>query len=179
MSTFDGLDKALRWLRLQHRRKQCEVAQAAGITQAMLCSYEQGKRQPSLRTLGKILAALGADLPDLFRVLEAVRQGPVAKEETGIPRGSASRCPPPADGITAVKPVKPSVRPGLPPLVPLQSDPLPPPVAAFDLQQWLDISHRLPAEQEMALSQMVQGFRTWMRLLHATATTQQASLSEE
>ena len=172
MSTFDGLDKALRWLRLQHRRKQCEVAQAAGITQAMLCSYEQGKRQPSLRTLGKILAALGVDLPDLFRVLEAVRQGPEGRDATGVPRGSASRRPPPADGIAAASS-------SLRPLLPLASAPLAPQEATLDLQQWLDISHRLPAEQEMALSQMVQGFRTWMRLLHATAATQQASLSKE
>lgn len=72
MPSFQGLHKALRWLRLQANRKQREVAEAAGITQAMLCSYEQGKRTPSLQSLEKILDSLGADLAQLSDALALV-----------------------------------------------------------------------------------------------------------
>ncbi len=161
MPIFHGLDRALRWLRLQHRRKQCEVARTAGITQAMLCSYEQGKRQPSLRTLDKILDALGVDLPDLFQVLEAVRQQPEASEEIELEASS-------------------SLGKGVPPRPATKAAPSAPPSsgrkasqeeATLDLYSWLDLAHRLPTEQEQALSQMLQGFLTWLRLLHTTAAT--------
>jgi transcriptional regulator with XRE-family HTH domain len=72
MPSFQGLHKALRWLRLQANRKQREVAEAAGITQAMLCSYEQGKRTPSLQSLEKILDSLDADLTQLSDALALV-----------------------------------------------------------------------------------------------------------
>lgn len=73
MSTFRDLDKALRWLRLKQHRKQVDVARAAGITQAMLCSYEQGKRLPSVATLGKVLATLEVGLGELEEALAQVR----------------------------------------------------------------------------------------------------------
>lgn len=57
MRTFQELPKALLWLRLNAHRRQYEVARAAGLTQAMLCSYERGTRVPSLPSLGRLLAA--------------------------------------------------------------------------------------------------------------------------
>lgn len=69
MTTFQDLPKALVWLRLHSRRRQNEVAHAAGLTQAMLCAYERGTREPSLRSLGRLLAALGTSVEDLGRLL--------------------------------------------------------------------------------------------------------------
>lgn len=75
------LPKALLWLRLDARLKQREVAEAAGITQAMLCSYEKGKRLPTLASLIRILEALSSSFEDLGRVLRLVhRESPGAGE---------------------------------------------------------------------------------------------------
>lgn len=74
MRAFNGLGKALRWLRARKDdRKQYQVAEAAGITKAMLSAYETGKQKPSLETLEKILEGLDADLGDLHRALRTVR----------------------------------------------------------------------------------------------------------
>ncbi len=85
MSTFQGLHKALRWLRLSQQLKQRDVARSAGITQAMLCSYEQGKRAPSVESLGRVLDALGVDLAKLARALSAVNR------EAAVETGPAGR----------------------------------------------------------------------------------------
>ncbi len=73
MTTFQELPKALLWLRLNGRRRQNEVAQAAGLTQAMLCAYERGTREPSLRSLGRLLDALGTSVEDLGRLLATLK----------------------------------------------------------------------------------------------------------
>ena len=162
MPVFHGLDKALRWQRLQLRRKQREVAQAAGITQAMLCSYEQGKRQPSLRTLEKILDTLEVDLPRLFQVLEVVRDSSAIADDSPPPGVRPPSAPPePSRGHTraantGTTPASGSVDPNSP---------------MVDLYSTLGTAHRLPAEQEQALSQMLQGFVSWLRILHRAAAT--------
>jgi transcriptional regulator with XRE-family HTH domain len=69
MGAFENLGQALRWLRSRQQRKQYEIADAAGITKAMLSAYETGKQNPSIETLEKILDALGNDLSDLHRAL--------------------------------------------------------------------------------------------------------------
>ena len=74
---FEGLGKALRWLREKQGKRQYQVAQIAGITKAMLSAYETGKQKPSLDTLEKVLAALGADLADLAYALDFVNERPV------------------------------------------------------------------------------------------------------
>lgn len=142
-AAFHGLDRALRWLRLEAGRRQREVAQAAGITQAMLCSYEQGKRTPSLQSLERILHALGVDLAQLSHALALVngRAKPPA-------RGSSSGAGDPG--------------PGRAPSSSDEHDDDPP----FDLGRFLG-SGRLPAREEAALRQMVGGFLRWLRLLHA------------
>ena len=74
MSAFDGLGKALRWIRDKQAKKQYQVAEAAGVTKAMLSAYETGKQKPSIETLEKILGALQVDLADLFNALQVVNE---------------------------------------------------------------------------------------------------------
>lgn len=88
MAAFDGLDKALRWLRVKHSMKQYQVADSAGITKAMLSAYETGKQKPSLESLEKILSALACDLGDLYDAIEMARGRPWRARYTG--RGSES-----------------------------------------------------------------------------------------
>lgn len=95
MPAFDGLGKALRWLREKEGRRQYEIALAAGVTKAMLSAYETGKQSPSLRSLEQILEALGSDLVELARALDHVnerrprptslREVPAAGEADGAP----------------------------------------------------------------------------------------------
>jgi transcriptional regulator with XRE-family HTH domain len=146
MPAFQGLDKALRWLRLETKRKQREVAQAAGVTQAMLCSYEQGKRTPSLASLEKILDTLGADLFRFAEVLALVNGRPAPS-----PRDRAG-------------PTLPREGPGAPRgLPPLAADP------TIDLGALLGAGKRLPPEQEEAFRQIASGFFRWLRILYAVA----------
>jgi transcriptional regulator with XRE-family HTH domain len=72
---FEGLGEALRLIRMRQDRKLTEVAEAAGITRAMLSSYETGKQLPSIGTLEKVMAALSIDLGVLHRALEVRRRG--------------------------------------------------------------------------------------------------------
>jgi transcriptional regulator with XRE-family HTH domain len=146
MPAFQGLDKALRWLRLDARRKQREVAQTAGVTQAMLCSYEQGKRTPSLASLEKILDTLGADLFRFAEVLALVngRPAPWPRDRPAAARPAAER----------------AAFEGLPPAA---ADP------AIDVGALLGASKGLPPEQEEAFRQIASGFFRWLRLLHAAA----------
>lgn len=73
MSAFENLGKALRCLRQHRGLRQDDVARAAQITRTMLSAYENDRRQPSLTTLGSLLAALGADLEDLQDALDRQR----------------------------------------------------------------------------------------------------------
>lgn len=74
MPAFEGLGKALRWLREKQNKRQYQVAESAGITKAMLSAYETGKQKPSLETLEKILDALGLGLPELSVTLDLVNE---------------------------------------------------------------------------------------------------------
>lgn len=76
MPVFDGLGRALRWLREKEGRRQYETARAAGVTKAMLSAYETGKQSPSLLSLEKLLDALGVDLLALARALDHVNERP-------------------------------------------------------------------------------------------------------
>jgi transcriptional regulator with XRE-family HTH domain len=84
MSIFHGLGRALRWLRDRQGKRQYQVADAAGITKAMLSAYETGKQKPSLDTLEKILAALECDLNDLHNALQIVNERPEAIRRSGM-----------------------------------------------------------------------------------------------
>ncbi|MEM7481231.1 MAG: helix-turn-helix transcriptional regulator [Acidobacteriota bacterium] len=74
MPVFDGLGKALRWLRAKQDKRQYQVAELAGITKAMLSAYETGKQRPSLETLEKIMEALSVDLSDLHEAILVITE---------------------------------------------------------------------------------------------------------
>lgn len=76
LAAFEGLGKALRWIRDKQARKQYQVAESAGVTKAMLSAYETGKQRPSIDTLERILGALSVDLADLFQALQIVNERP-------------------------------------------------------------------------------------------------------
>ncbi|HSL81249.1 MAG TPA: helix-turn-helix transcriptional regulator [Thermoanaerobaculia bacterium] len=100
MPVFDGLGQALRWLREKEGLRQYETARAAGITKAMLSSYETGKQRPSLPSLEKILDALGADLMAVARALDHVNER--RPRLPGPARGAGSAAPPPEVDVRAV-----------------------------------------------------------------------------
>jgi transcriptional regulator with XRE-family HTH domain len=52
----------LREARLRSGLTQAELAAAGGTSQATISAYEQGRKEPSVRTLGRLLAATGAEL---------------------------------------------------------------------------------------------------------------------
>lgn len=67
-----ALSQALRLLRGELRLKQCQVADRAGITKAMLSSYETGAAMPSFQTLSAILGSLECTFHDLQDALDRV-----------------------------------------------------------------------------------------------------------
>jgi len=62
---------AIRRLRLAQGLTLADVADRAHISSAMLSRLETGAVSPSLETVAAVAAALGADLPRLFRGIEA------------------------------------------------------------------------------------------------------------
>lgn len=81
---------ALRVLRERRNLRQYQVAEAAGVTKAMLSAFETGKHMPATRSIIAVLNALGADFGDLQRASTSRRQ---ASEVPGgrprVPRNSA------------------------------------------------------------------------------------------
>ena len=59
--TAHAFGAALRLLRTRRRLKQWEVAEKAGMTKAMLSSYETGKVTPTLQSLITLFEALETD----------------------------------------------------------------------------------------------------------------------
>ncbi len=57
---------ALRAIRERRGLKQQELAEAAGVTPAQVCSFEAGARLPAVRTLRRLAAALDTTLDALF-----------------------------------------------------------------------------------------------------------------
>jgi len=64
---------ALRRIRQVRGLTQRDLAQRAGLTPAMVSSYERGKRLPSLRSLSYLLGALNAHLWHLERTAYHLR----------------------------------------------------------------------------------------------------------
>lgn len=141
MAIFDHLDRALRWLREGRRLRQYQVAEAAGITKAMLSAYETGKQKPSLETLEKILAALGCDLCDLHEALEVFHTHASHPSSASLRRVALP--PPPPRGPTLG--------------------------SAADVYSTLGINHPLPPRQEEALGEVLTSFHKLIRQLHETA----------
>lgn len=153
MSIFNGLGRALRWLRDRQGKRQYQVADAAGITKAMLSAYETGKQKPSLDTLEKILAALECDLNDLHNALQIVNERPEAIRRSGGRenwpgfRGEGSQEGGDSGGVT--------------------------------LYRVLGVNRQLPQQEEQALSEMLEGFHKMVRYLHSRIPPPPPSESEE
>jgi transcriptional regulator with XRE-family HTH domain len=71
----ETLGPALRLLRGRRHLKQMQVAAKAGITKAMLSSYDTGAAIPSLQSLTSILGAIGSDFREFQEALHAVNPG--------------------------------------------------------------------------------------------------------
>lgn len=143
MSTFQGLGRALRWLRDRQGKRQYQVADAAGITKAMLSAYETGKQKPSLDTLEKILDALGCSLNDLHNSLQIVNERPEAiRRPGGRESGWSGR---PQDLFGGER-------------------------TGADVYHVLGINRPIPPIEEQALSEMLQGFHKLVRYFHDTVS---------
>lgn len=143
-SAFVGLGKALRWMREKKNQKQYQIAEAAGITKAMLSAYETGKQRPTLDTLEKILAALQSDLGDLFDTLQVVNERPADM------RYRAGGRPQPAFGELM----------GFEDTASSSVD--------VDVRRILGSANIHPAEEE-AVAQMIRGYFRWLRTLRERA----------
>ncbi|MBV8201022.1 MAG: helix-turn-helix transcriptional regulator [Acidobacteria bacterium] len=187
-----GLGQALRWLRERQARKQYQVASAAGITKGMLSAYETGRQRPSLETLDKLLETLGCDLNDLHNALQIVNGRP---EQMKGWRGGLGAFPGDTTTPATPTPTPIPAWPGLPGR-PDEAAPGMPPYGAYpapgslasevhepprsrtiaDLRQILGPfsgqqppgapAPALPAEEELALAQMLEGFHNLLRYWH-------------
>lgn len=137
MSIFNGLGRALRWLRDRQGKRQYQVADTAGITKAMLSAYETGKQKPSLDTLEKILAALECDLNDLHNSLQIVNERPEAIRRPGSGRDNWQM-----GGQESTD------------------------ASGLNVYRVLGLSRQIPAQEEQALSEMLEGFHKLVRYLH-------------
>lgn len=168
MIIFDHIDRALRHLREGRRTRQYQIAEEAGITKAMLSSYETGKQKPSLETLDKILEALGCDLVDLHEAL-AVFQADSPRER---PMRPPSRRLSGSGAFGTSRPVRGGDLDG-----PLErseaSD-----AAETDVYSTLGIEQPLAPDEERALGEVLTGFHKLLRHLHETARQTTESRAE-
>jgi transcriptional regulator with XRE-family HTH domain len=156
MSIFNGLGRALRWLRDRQGKRQYQVADAAGITKAMLSAYETGKQKPSLDTLEKILASLECDLNDLHNSLQIVNERPEAIRRPGGV----------ADAWQAYRPQGQDSGDS----------------GGASVYRVLGLKRQLPPLEEQALSEMLEGFHKLVRYLHgmiSPVTTGETEPDEE
>jgi transcriptional regulator with XRE-family HTH domain len=85
--------RRMREWRLRREMSQAEVAKRAGITQASLSNYENGKRDMPLSTLLGVAAALNVsvgdllDLPDVIVVRDSLLGRAVEQLQTRVPVG--------------------------------------------------------------------------------------------
>lgn len=142
MSIFNGLGRALRWLRDRQGKRQYQVADAAGITKAMLSAYETGKQKPSLDTLEKILEALECDLNDLHNALQIVNERPEAIRRTGGLQDTWQAYRAEGEGAEAGN------------------------RGGNNVYSILGLQRQLPPQEEQALSEMLDGFHKLVRYLH-------------
>lgn len=159
MSIFQGLGRAIRWLRDRQGKRQYQVADAAGITKAMLSAYETGKQKPSLDTLEKILGALECDLNDLHNALQIVNERPEAIRRPGVAqRENAWQAYRRDSGDLTQEGGAGS--------------------ASLNVYRVLGLRQQLPPTEEEALTQMIDGFHKFVRFLHASASQPPPSESE-
>lgn len=80
LNDSQALGPALRLLRTRRRLRQYQVAEKAGLTKAMLSSYEVAGVKPSLQSLNALMVALESDLGDLQHAIDVVT-GRLSPEE--------------------------------------------------------------------------------------------------
>jgi HTH-type transcriptional regulator, competence development regulator len=85
----------IREWRLRRELSQAEVARHAGITQASLSNYENGKRDLPLSTLVGVASALNVsigellDLPEMIVVRDSILGRAVEQLQSRVPAGHA------------------------------------------------------------------------------------------
>ena len=95
-STRVDVGQRIREWRLRRELSQAEVARLAGITQASLSNYENGKRDLPLTTLLGVARALNVsvgdllDLPDVIIVRDSVLGRAVEQLQTRVPAGGGA-----------------------------------------------------------------------------------------
>jgi len=144
MSIFNGLGRALRWLRDRQGKRQYQVADAAGITKAMLSAYETGKQKPSLDTLEKILDSLECDLNDLHNALQIINERPEAIRRPNGLQETWQAYRPAGEGEGADAGNR----------------------SGNNVYSILGLNRQLPPQEEQALSEMLDGFHKLVRYLH-------------
>jgi transcriptional regulator with XRE-family HTH domain len=158
MSIFTGLGRAIRWLRDRQGKRQYQVADAAGITKAMLSAYETGKQKPSLDTLEKILSALECDLNDLHNALQIVNERPEAIRRPGTAQRESWQ-----SYRTNESSQEGNVEGG----------------TGLNVYRILGLQRQLPPMEEQALSQMLEGFHKFVRYLHSSAAPPSPQVESE
>jgi len=89
-----NVGRRIREWRLRRDLSQAEVARRAGITQASLSNYENGKRDLPLSTLIGVASALNVsigdllDLPDMIVVRDSLLGRAVEQLQTHVPQGT-------------------------------------------------------------------------------------------
>ena len=76
---------ALRAMRERRGLRQNELAELAGLAPSQVSELENGRRAPSLRTLRRVCAALGATIDDLLRAATGRDEAPRGRDATGVP----------------------------------------------------------------------------------------------
>lgn len=76
MGEFERIGEALKILRIKSGLKQREVGTRAGVTPAMISTYETGKAIPLIPTVEGLLAAMGFSRFDLLNALETANGRP-------------------------------------------------------------------------------------------------------
>ena len=90
------IGQRMREWRLRREMSQAEVARLAGITQASLSNYENGKRDMPLSTLLGVSAGLNVslgdllDLPDVIVVRDSLLGRAVEQLQTRVPLASST-----------------------------------------------------------------------------------------
>ncbi len=72
LTDSQAMGPALRLLRTRRGLRQYQVADKAGITKAMLSSYEIAGVKPSLQSLTSILSALETDLAEFQQAIDII-----------------------------------------------------------------------------------------------------------
>ena len=161
-----GLGPALRRLRMHRGLRQYEAARAAGVTKAMLSAYETGKRNPSIRTLDGLLAALDASLGDLHLALVADRRERALLDAESS-AASELREPRPAWGPRARGVAELDLAAGYPRWAPPgAAEPWAGAPGAEELYRVLGVRGPLPAHEERAFREMLHGFLHLLRYMH-------------